>query len=85
MNERRFMSVALAAFAMSSACFVAASESKESTDAVPATAYQDAWGPPAGTTIPPLDAVDQHGTRRDLASLSGEKGFLVLVSRSAVW
>ena len=49
------------------------------------TAYQDSWGPSVGDAIPPIAAEDQAGSIRDLASLSGEYGLLLLVSRSAVW
>ena len=47
--------------------------------------YQDTWGPPTGSEIPPLSAPDQHGTVRDLASLSGANGLLLFAVRSADW
>ena len=50
-----------------------------------ASEYQDAWGPPVGAKMPPLSALDQHGERRDLASLSGERGLLLFAVRSADW
>ena len=48
-------------------------------------AYQDGWGPAVGDTIPTLAAEDQDGNVRDLASLTGEEGLVLVVSRSAVW
>lgn len=50
-----------------------------------AAGYQDGWGPSLGDTLPPLAAEDQTGDVRDLASLSGPDGLLLLVARSAVW
>ena len=50
-----------------------------------ADAYQDGWGPSVGDAAAPLAAEDQDGKLRDLASLSGAKGLLLVVSRSAVW
>ena len=43
------------------------------------------WGPPVGTTAPAIDAADQDGVMRDLTSLSGERGVLLVLSRSADW
>lgn len=56
-----------------------------SSESAAADAYQDGWGPSVGDTVPPLDAEDQDGKVRDLASLSGEGGLVLLVNRSAVW
>jgi len=61
----------------------AAEETETATDG--ASSYQDDWGPDIGTKVPALAATDQEGDQRDLASLSGENGFLLFVSRSAVW
>ena len=47
--------------------------------------YADAWGPSLDVTMPLLAAPDQDGVRRNLASLTGENGLLVLFNRSAVW
>lgn len=62
-----------------------AGDAESSPGAAPATAYQDAWGPATGASIPAIAAKDQHGAERDLASLSGANGLLLVVSRSAVW
>lgn len=48
-------------------------------------AYQDGWGPAVGETVGAIAAEDQDGDVRDLASLSGERGLVLVVSRSAVW
>ena len=47
--------------------------------------YAQSWGPPVGTTAPAIEAQDQDGVTRDLASLCGENGVLLLLSRSADW
>ena len=56
-----------------------------SAGASSAETYQDAWGPSVGDTVPTLVAEDQDGNVRDLASLTGEGGLVLVVSRSAVW
>ena len=56
-----------------------------STQGDGADAYQDGWGPAVGAAIPNLAAEDQDGSVRDFASLSGERGLVLVVSRSAVW
>ena len=81
MNNTR---LAVGALALSGASFAGGSESTADAPEA-ASAFQDTWGPPAGTAIPQLDAEDQHGAQRDLASLTGERGLVVLVNRSAVW
>ena len=47
--------------------------------------YQDDWGPAVGTTMLAIEAADQTGTVRDLASLQGERGLLLFMVRSADW
>ena len=47
--------------------------------------FVDSWGPAVGTNAPVIEAEDQDGTVRDLASLSGERGVLLVLSRSADW
>lgn len=47
--------------------------------------YAESWGPPVGTAAPAIEAADQDGTTRDLASLCGERGVLLVLSRSADW
>ena len=42
-------------------------------------------GPAVGATAPAIEAEDQDGQVRDLASLSGERGVLLVLSRSADW
>ncbi|MYA17794.1 MAG: hypothetical protein F4Z28_14050 [Gammaproteobacteria bacterium] len=50
-----------------------------------AESFVDTWGPEVGATAPAIEAEDQDGTIRDLASLSGERGVLFVLSRSADW
>lgn len=50
-----------------------------------AASFVDSWGPAVGDTAPAIEAEDQDGTIRDLASLSGERGVLLVLSRSADW
>lgn len=47
--------------------------------------YSDQWGPALGTQLPVLEAHDQAGNLRTLADLSGERGLLLVLSRSADW
>ena len=47
--------------------------------------YAMGWGPPIGAVVPVLEAVDQDGNLRDLSNLSGERGFLLFLNRSADW
>lgn len=43
-------------------------------------------GPKVGATVPhPVTAADQTGKRRDLASIAGRKGVILLFSRSLDW
>jgi hypothetical protein len=42
-------------------------------------------GPAVGEKIPPFEAVDQNGQRRDFASLRGPRGLVLLFFRSADW
>lgn len=44
-----------------------------------------AAGPEVGESIPAFEAIDQSGTARDFASLTGERGLLLLFYRSADW
>ena len=57
--------------------------------ALPAAAlagdYAQSWGPPVGTDAPAILAEDQDGATRDLTSLAGENGLLLVLSRSADW
>ena len=47
--------------------------------------YAQSWGPPVGATAPAIEAADQDGVARDLGSLAGENGLLLVLSRSADW
>jgi hypothetical protein len=47
--------------------------------------YAAQWGPVLGTQIPVLEAPDQSGDLRDLSNLSGKRGFLLFLNRSADW
>ena len=57
--------------------------------ALPAAAlagdYARSWGPPVGAPAPAILAEDQDGVTRDLASLAGGNGLLLVLSRSADW
>lgn len=50
-----------------------------------ASAQTHEFGPATGATLPPISASDQSGRTRDLASLSGERGLVLLVTRAADW
>ena len=45
------------------------------------------WAPdfPLGSTIPVLEAPDQNGNDQTLATLTGEKGIILMFSRSFDW
>lgn len=47
--------------------------------------YVEGWGLAVGAEVPAIQAQDQSGTLRDLASLAGEQGLLLIVNRSADW
>ena len=47
--------------------------------------FADAWGPSTGSQIPQLAAPDHTGQPQTLDSLSGDKGLLLVFSRSADW
>lgn len=47
--------------------------------------FASAWGPAVGSNIPMLAANDHTGTAQSLGSLSGDKGLLLVFSRSADW
>ncbi len=47
--------------------------------------YAESWGPPVGAAAPAILAEDQEGIKRDLASLAGKNGLLLVLSRSADW
>lgn len=50
-----------------------------------AAAQTHAFGPAVGAKLPPITAADQSGRARDLASLGGKQGLVLLVTRSADW
>ena len=45
----------------------------------------DRFGPQVGDAVPDFELTDQHGARRDLASLAGPNGTMLVFSRSADW
>ena len=47
--------------------------------------FASAWGPATGSQIPKLAASDHAGQPQTLDSLSGDKGLLLVFSRSADW
>ena len=47
--------------------------------------YSDGWGPEVGSALPFLEAQDQTGAVRTLEDLSGDKGLLLFLNRSADW
>jgi peroxiredoxin len=50
-----------------------------------AAAQSHNLGPAVGSTLPTISAVDQTGATRSLATLSGERGTVLLVTRAADW
>ena len=52
-----------------------------------ATAQDFVWAPalPVGASLPAIDAVDQNGQRHTFADLTGEKGLVLVLSRSFYW
>lgn len=50
-----------------------------------AAEYSDGWGPAVGSKLPVLEAYDQDGRLRTLENLTGERGLLLFMSRSADW
>ena len=47
--------------------------------------YAQAWGLPVGAAAPAIAAQDHNGVARNLESLAGERGLLLVMSRSADW
>ena len=47
--------------------------------------YADSWGPEVGTPLPLLAASDQSGRERTLADLTGSRGLMLFLVRSADW
>ena len=45
----------------------------------------DRFGPRVGDTVPDFSLRDQRGENRDLASLMGPNGLMLVFSRSADW
>jgi peroxiredoxin len=48
-------------------------------------AFAHEFGPRVGATMPAISAQDQAGAQRNLTSLAGENGTVLLVTRSADW
>jgi peroxiredoxin len=53
--------------------------------ATPAAAQTHNFGPAVGATLPAISAQDQTGAERTVASLAGENGLVLLVTRAADW
>lgn len=45
----------------------------------------DRFGPQVGETVPSFSLADQNGEMRDLRSLMGPNGLMLVFSRSADW
>ena len=45
----------------------------------------DQFGPQVGETVPDFSLVDQNGQTRDLRSIMGPNGAMLVFSRSASW
>ena len=56
-----------------------------SNEAATEQTFASAWGPATGSQIPKLAASDHTGQPQTLDSLSGDKGLLLVFSRSADW
>ena len=53
---------------------------------VPAlTEFAAVWGPELASAAPAINAIDQNGASQSLATLAGERGLLLVFSRSADW
>lgn len=52
---------------------------------VAADDYSDKWGPAIGQPLPLLEAYDHAGTLRTLDNLTGARGLLLSMNRSADW
>jgi len=50
-----------------------------------AAEYSEQWSVPVDSVVPEIRAFDQDGNFRDFKSLSGKKGLLLVMSRSADW
>ena len=50
-----------------------------------ASDYVQEWGPSVGSSLPALATTDHTGAARDLASVSGDNGVLLMFNRSADW
>lgn len=53
--------------------------------ATAASAQTHNFGPGVGATIPAISAPDETGATRTLASLAGERGTVLLITRAADW
>lgn len=53
--------------------------------AAAASAQTHNFGPAMGAAIPPISAPDQTGATRALASLAGESGTVLVITRAADW
>ncbi|MEM7221127.1 MAG: hypothetical protein AAF515_22395 [Pseudomonadota bacterium] len=62
-----------------------AADSQLSVASIPAGSYAAAWGPELGGKVPLLSAGDHSGESRNLQTLAGENGLLLIFSRSTVW
>ena len=47
--------------------------------------YSEQWGPTLGSELVVLEAFDQSGQMRTLTDLTGERGLLLFLNRSADW
>ncbi len=47
--------------------------------------YTKQWGPPLGESVPVLEAYDHNGALRTLDNLTGARGLLLSMNRSADW
>lgn len=54
------------------------------SSAVAADDYAAGWGPAIGAEVS-ISAQDQSGTARTLGDLTGERGLLLFLNRSADW
>lgn len=47
--------------------------------------FAEVWGPPLASDAPAIAATDHTGTQQTLSTLTGERGLLLVFSRSADW
>jgi hypothetical protein len=86
MGTSTYMSAALVVLSLTLTVETPATASRQGGPPTPA-AQSDVrrLGPQVGQRVPDFTLVDQSGRQRSLQSLMGEKGLILVFSRSADW